>query len=65
MDGKELVAAQTDMASRETTVNKKDQKQFRQFLVRRKKHLEVLFTNGLNQWSETVPNSEIRAPHYI
>ena len=37
-------------------------KHFRQFLVRRQRSLEVMFTNGLYQWSERVPGSECKHP---
>jgi hypothetical protein len=43
----------------------KKKKQFRKFLVRRQRSLEIMFTNGLYYWSEMVPNSEIKHPFEI
>jgi hypothetical protein len=37
-------------------------KAFTQFLVRRQKSLEIMFTNGLYFWSEYVPDSDASHP---
>lgn len=40
-------------------------KVYRQFLVRRKRHLEIMLTNGLTFWTEQVPQSKVTKPYYI
>lgn len=40
-------------------------KSARQFLVRRIRSLEVMFTNGLTHWVEPIPNSEVEYPFVI
>ena len=40
-------------------------KEVRQFMVRRKRHLEIIYTNGLEYWTEKVDKSEVKHPYYI
>ena len=40
-------------------------KEVRQFMVRRKRHLEIVYTNGLEYWTERVDKSEVKHPYYI
>lgn len=40
-------------------------KVFRQFIVRRKRSMEIMLTNGLTYWTEPVPNSETYEPFEI
>jgi len=35
------------------------------FMVRRKLHLEIVYTNGNIYWKERVNKSEINPPYYI
>ena len=37
----------------------------RQFLVRRQRSLEIMFTNGLNHWVEEIPKTEVVYPFQI
>lgn len=40
-------------------------KEFRRFLIRRQRSLEILFTNGLYFWVNPVPQSETNPPYEI
>ena len=46
---------------------KKDKKSsmVRQFLVRKKNSLELMYTNGLTHWTDHVANSEVKPPFSI
>ena len=40
-------------------------KEYRQFMVRRKKHLEIIYTNGITYWSEIVEKSAVNHPYFV
>jgi len=40
-------------------------KEYRQFMVRKLRHLEIIYTDGLEYWTEQVDKSEVKPPYYI
>ena len=47
-------------------LSKYDQvKEYRQFMVRRRKHLEIMYTNGIVYWNQKVAKSEVKTPYFI
>ena len=59
---KQLVKVKDD----EVSEYKFDQlKEYRQFMVRRKKHLEIIYTNGITYWSEIVEKSAVNHPYFV
>lgn len=59
MEGKNLFPLFNDGEPRDNSPGSKvlPEKSYRQFLIRRKKHLEVMYTNGLNFWTEMIEGS--------
>ena len=40
-------------------------KEYRQFMVRRKKDLEIIYTNGVVYWTEKIQKSKVFSPFFI
>ena len=40
-------------------------KEYRQFMVRKLRHLEIIYTDGLEYWTVQVDQSEVKPPYYI
>ena len=45
--------------------NKNEYKEYRQFMVRRKKHLEMIYTNGIIYWVDKIHGSQVNPPFCI
>jgi len=45
--------------------NEDDIKEARVFIIRRKRHLEMMYTNGTLYWTSIVDGSQINYPYYI
>jgi hypothetical protein len=43
----------------------KTMKEYRQFIVSRKNHLEMVYTNGIIYWAEKIEGSDVKRPFFI
>ena len=53
------------MNSMDSVLSEKDKKQkaLRQFIVRRRRSVDILLTDGVHYWIENIPGSEVEKPY--
>jgi len=40
-------------------------KEVKSFIIRRKRHLEMMYTNGFLFWTDAIEKSQVKYPYYI